>query len=390
MTPAARYQAAIEILDDIQSGKAAERALTSWGRRSRFAGSGDRAAVRDHVFEVLRQKQSLAILGGGAAGRQLVLGLLRKNGVPEVDVFTGQGHAPAALSDTERQAGRDLADVPDDVRLDCPAWLWPDFQRSLGAQVETILEALQSRAPVHLRVNLRKSDVESAIKALARDGIEVAAHPLSPTALEVRTGARKIRQSAAYVNGQVELQDAASQAVVDLLPKPTRVLDLCAGGGGKSLAIAAQSDAQVFATDINAGRMSDLPERLDRAGADIHLLEWDAVDASGPYDLVLVDAPCSGSGAWRRQPEAKWTLTPERLDELVAIQADVLNKAARLTAEEGNMAYVTCSMIDRENEQAIEQFVKRTPTWTRARTKQFTPVDGGDGFFIALLSRQKS
>ncbi|MEX0286685.1 MAG: RsmB/NOP family class I SAM-dependent RNA methyltransferase [Paracoccaceae bacterium] len=381
MTPAARIQAAIDILDDIGGGKPAEQALTGWARRSRFAGSGDRAAIRDHVFDVLRQRESCAAYGGGQGGRQLVLGLLRQTGVDPDTVFTGERFAPSILAEEERKQS-----APDVVPDDLPDWLRPYLERSLEDRLGAVAQALKHRAPVHLRVNLRKSSLQAAQDALLEDGIETQSHPAADMALEITDGPRKLRQSSAYKNGIVELQDAASQAVVAMLPlQPAhRVLDYCAGGGGKALAMAAAADVTVDAHDIAPDRMRDIPDRSARAGVRISRVDTQAL--RGPYDLILCDAPCSGSGSWRRAPEGKWRLTPERLTELTEIQDNILQKAAALTAPDGVLAYATCSLLRDENEDRIARFCA-AGEWVCDHDHRWYPDEGTDGFYLALLKR---
>jgi len=381
VTPAARVQAAIEVLDRIGPGLAAEQALTNWARGARFAGSRDRAAVRDHVYDVLRQRRSLAALGGGDSGRQAMLGLLRQSGVDPDTLFTGAGYGPSVLSDAERQAGR----APKGAEaLDLPDWLATRMIADLGPAAQDVAQALRSRAPVFLRVNPRAGSVAQAIQSLASEGIGTRPHPLSPQALIVIDNARRVAQSAAYLDGLVELQDAASQAVVDLLPlRPgQRVLDYCAGGGGKTLAMAARLSGPVDAHDANPARLRDLPVRAERAGAEVHITNR----PEGPYDLVLCDAPCSGSGAWRRSPEGKWTLTPEKLAAVQGVQAQILHDASQLVRPGGCLAYVTCSVLNSENVEQIQRFVSSDPRWTQGKSRQFLPEDGGDGFFVCCLT----
>ncbi|MDE4132184.1 RsmB/NOP family class I SAM-dependent RNA methyltransferase [Phaeobacter sp. QD34_3] len=389
MTPAARLQAAIEILDQVIEGAPAEKALTGWGRRSRFAGSKDRAAVRDHVFSALRSMRSHAVLGGTHSGRGLILGALREAGIDPDTMFTGQGHAPGPLSDQERQEPQPFGSPAE--ALDIPDWLWPSFSASLGEHAEAAARALRQRAPVHLRVNLCKSSVKEAIAALAAEGIVAQPHGASPTALQVTEGARKLRNAAAYQNGVVELQDAASQAVVDLLPLQDGMaaLDYCAGGGGKSLAMAAKAQIRLVAHDVDPGRMKDIPARAERAGARIDCVTSDKIAAMAPFDLVLCDAPCSGSGSWRRAPEGKWRLTPERLKEIRGLQAGILDEAAALVAPGGMLAYATCSMLKEENRDQVDAFLARTPGWQVLQERSWQVQDGTDGFYAALLTRTK-
>ncbi len=392
MTPAARIAAAIGILDRVLDGEAAERALTGWARASRYAGSGDRAAVRDLVYDALRRLRSLAALAGADApsGRALMLGYLRAAGQEPGSVFTGEGHAPASLHDAERTALRDAplpGALPELIALDCPDWLGPPLKESLGTEFAPVLKAMQNRAPVFLRVNAKRGDRDTIAARLSAEGITAAPHPLASFALEVTDGERKLRNSECYRDGFVELQDASPQAAVEALPlkRGMRVLDYCAGGGGKSLAIAARMDCDVTAHDADPRRMRDLPARAARAGTSIRIAQSDPRDQS--FDLVLLDVPCSGSGTWRRDPDAKWKLTPERLQELLRLQAEILDRGRMLVAPNGTLAYMTCSLLAAENTGQIADFLERHPDWRLVNERIFTPLQGGDGFYSAHLTR---
>jgi 16S rRNA (cytosine967-C5)-methyltransferase len=379
MTPAARLQAAIEILDTILAGKPAEQVLTNWARANRFAGSKDRAAIRDHVFDCLRCKLSFAHLGGRADGRGLVLGLLRDAGTDPAILFTGQGYAPAPLDDAD---AANPAEMPRAVALDCPGWVLPLLDSALGARADAVLGAMRQRAPIYLRVNIARTSVPEAAQSLVQDEIETQPVALAKTALLVTENARRVRQSEAFQTGLVELQDAASQAVIAALPELTgrRVLDYCAGGGGKALALAARG-ADVTAHDADPARMRDLPDRAARAQANIALQN----KPNGLFDLVLTDVPCSGSGAWRRAPEGKWALTPARLVQLQELQAQILAEAWEQVRPGGHLAYATCSMFGVENDLQVAAFVDQTACATLLWQRHFTPLEGGDGFFVALI-----
>ena len=386
MTPAARLSAASTVLDRVLAGAPAEQALTNWGRASRFAGSGDRAAVRDTVFAALRCRRSFAALGGSETGRGLVLGGLRAAGLDPATLFTGEGHAPAPLTDAEQQDHAPLAEL---VALDCPDWLSPALKHSLGADFAPVMRLLQHRAPVFLRVNRARLTREEAQARLAAEGIATTPHGLAPDALEVTENARKISGSSAYLEGLVELQDVASQAVAEAVPLAAgaKVLDYCAGGGGKTLALAARLPLRLFAHDVDPKRMRDLPERADRAGVKVRLLDTAALGREAPFDLVLADAPCSGSGSWRRDPEGKWRLTEERLGALCTLQAQIMDSCAALVAPQGRLAYATCSLLDDENRSQTASFLQRHPGWRLDQEHRLTPVQGGDGFYLAVLAR---
>lgn len=382
MTPAARISAAIDLLDKILAGQSAEHVLTAWGRSSRFAGSGDRAAVRDLVYDALRCRRSFAALGGGETGRHLILGGLRAAGQDGEDIFTGEGYAPAPIGPSD--VGRE----PDDVEeWDLPDWLIPKFRASLDEQAFPVAQSLRQRAPVFLRVNLGRCRPDQAIRSLAEDQIEAVPHPLASSALEVTSGQRKIQNSRAYLSGQVELQDAASQAVIEMLPlnDGMKVLDHCAGGGGKTLAMAARAKLALFAHDISPRRMKDLPERAKRAGIKVTLTE--TPERNAPYDLVLADVPCSGSGSWRRDPQGKWSLNEKTFSDLLTVQAGILDRISAMVSRGGTLAYATCSVLSEENSLQIRGFLERSPQWRLVAQRQFTPLDGGDGFFVAYLTQ---
>lgn len=393
MTPAARVASAIDILDQILAGTPAEKTLTTWARANRYAGSGDRAAIRDHVYDALRCRSSFASLGGAQTGgeqtgRGLMIGAIRAADGPLDQLFSGTGYGPAPLS--EQEAGFVVPDEqPEHIALDCPEWLVPMLKSSLGPDFEAAMGLMQSRAPLFLRTNLRIGTRDQALAALG-DG-DIAAQPddLSPTAIKVTHNPRRVQTSDAYRDGLVEIQDAASQAIVDQLPLKDGdyVLDYCAGGGGKSLAMAALADVFVTAHDENFQRMRDIPARAERANVSIARTRSEQDLADAQFDLVLCDAPCSGSGAWRRSPDAKWSLTPDRLKELQSLQLEILSKAQTYVAPGGTLAYATCSLLAEENSQSVQAFVQQAPEWQIQSDFSLTPLDGGDGFYLALLTR---
>ncbi|OCX67122.1 SAM-dependent methyltransferase [Thioclava sp. SK-1] len=384
MMPSARIQAAIEILDRVFGGEPAERVLTNWARGHRFAGSKDRAAIRDHVFDALRCRGSYAALGGGQSGRALMLGWARE--ADQLAMFDGVGHGPEVPTAQEHEHLSRPA--PHDLDLlDWPEWLRDDIAGALGDDFAQVSAAVRTRAPVFLRVNVARISRDDAQQVLAKQGVQTQPHLLADTALEITQGARRLRQTPAYLEGLVELQDASSQAAVAAIPlmPGQRVLDLCAGGGGKALAVAATTpSAQITAHDIDLKRMADIPTRAARAQAKIALAAPGQVGSD--YDMVLIDAPCSGSGTWRRTPDAKWRLTRAGLSDLVAVQRKLLSEGAQLLRPGGTLVYMTCSLLAVENSEQSDWFCSEFG-WTRSEEYHFTPVQGGDGFYYAALRK---
>lgn len=380
MQPAARVSAAIEVLDAILSGQSAEQALGRWGWANRYAGSKDRAAIRDHVFDALRCRRSFAWLGGAETGRGLMLGACRAAGTE--DLFDGSRHGPPTATADEN--GASLESAPRGVRGDVPDWLMAHFDTSLD-DADATMRVLRQRAGVFLRVNLARTTREATMDDLAAEGITTAPLLDVNTALEVTGNARKIAASSSYQNGAVELQDPASQEAILRLPLADglRVLDLCAGAGGKSLAMAALARVDLTAHDIDPRRMKDLGPRAKRAGARIVATGSPA----GLFDIVYVDAPCSGSGTWRRKPEAKWALTPDRLEELTRIQDDLIDQAVDLVTPGGVLAYATCSVFQAENGARIAAARSRHPGLVIEDTLALRPSAQHDGFYQVVFRK---
>jgi 16S rRNA (cytosine967-C5)-methyltransferase len=430
MIAAARISAAIEILADIEARRRPTAdALKDWGLAHRFAGSTDRAAIASLVFDALRRKASAAWIIGEATPRAIMLGALREvRSLSASDIAalcTGTGHAPAALTETERQRleSGDLADAPAHVRGDFPAWLAPYFARLYGPRAEEEGRALAARAPVDLRVNTLKASRDKALAALAH--LRAEPTPLSPVGLRLPLGADgrgpALKAEPAYLKGLVEVQDEGSQIATLLTGAEPgmQVLDLCAGAGGKTLALAAMmgNKGQIYATDSDGRRLAPIFARLERAGVrNVQVRapqgERDVLaDLEGRCDSVVVDAPCSGIGSWRRSPDAKWRIRPGALEQRMKEQDQVLEAASVFPKEGGRITYITCTLLAEENEDRIADFLRRHPDFLpleaghlarRAglpdlaeRVSPFGPglrltpaTTGTDGFTVAVLVRR--
>lgn len=404
MTPAARISAAIEVLDDILlRRRPASDALKDWGLSRRFAGSKDRAAIATLVYDALRRRASSAFAMGEESPRALVLGMLasvRGLAMEEIAALcSGENHAPDRL--TEQEARRliafDLAAAPDCVRADAPEWLWPSFAAGFGAEAVAEGEALAGRAPVDIRVNRLKASRDKILSELAHLGSERGAW--SPDAIRFLPGpdgrGPSLQSEPGFFEGVFEIQDEGSQLVTLLAgarPGQT-VVDLCAGAGGKTLALAAlmQGEGRLLATDLDSRRLAPLHDRLARSGAgnvEVRVPKsrgHEALsDVMGQADLVLVDAPCTGSGTWRRNPDAKWRVRPGALAERVKDQAEVLARAARLAKPGGRIAYITCSVLPEENDLAVEAFLARHAGFAPVPAAELLASEEGD---FALLAR---
>jgi 16S rRNA (cytosine967-C5)-methyltransferase len=377
----------------------ADAVASDYFRARRFIGSGDRRAVSDRVWRVIRTHRRLSWwLADRATPRLLAVASLLLEGGSLAD-FSGGRFAPAPLMPSEQAAVRrlegrrlDHPSMPDAVRLEVPDWL-------AGRIPAADLRALLEPAPLDLRVNLLKATREEARAALAAEGLDATPTPLSPWGLRLE-GRRQVTTGPAFRAGLVEIQDEGSQlvaALVDARPG-MRVADLCAGAGGKTLALAMtmQNRGQLVACDVAAARLDGAVRRLRRAGVhnvERHLLEpgdkWIKRRAQ-TFDRVLVDAPCTGTGTWRRNPDARLRLTETDLAELLPKQAAILDQAASLVRTRGRLVYATCSLLPEENEAQVTAFLARHPSFVLADDfLSLSPArHGTDGFFAAVLERR--
>ena len=387
MTPAARLQAAIEVLDEVlrsaeEGGAAADTLVGRYFKTRRYAGSKDRKAVRELVFRSIRRSAELP-----ASGRTAMLGLAVEE--PQLLELFGLPRGPDPVGPGEEPASAGIV----------PQWLVEQLSPLVGCEE---WHSLIERAPLDLRVNVARTSREAIFEQFP----DATPTPLSPWGVRLAVDTR-VDTHPAFEQGLIEVQDEGSQLIA-LACAPAagqRMLDLCAGAGGKSLALAAAAPgAEILATDSSRSRLSQLAPRARKAGAEIEerLLDpphelGELGDWRGQADLVLVDAPCSGSGTWRRNPEGRWRLTPQRLDLLVALQARLLDIGAELVRPGGSLVYAVCSLLTREGAGQMEDFLKRHSSWVPQETpipsgrldgvgKLLTPGhDATDGFFVARL-----
>ncbi len=426
-----RIQAAAEVLEDILERKTpATMALRDWGKAHRFAGSKDRSAIGNYVHDALRCKSSIAFRMDSEMPRALALGSAVFMGGKTVDklvqAFDGDKHAPAKLTQDEQaklDGSINIDGAPDWVQADVPEWIWPAFENSFAEDAIAEGQALTKRPPLDLRVNTIKSDLSRELGKLQPSGAKPC--DISPIGLRIDALSGdgrlpNIQIEEGYQTGGVEIQDEGSQIVSLLIDaKPgERVLDYCAGGGGKSLALAADMDNQgsVYGFDIDKRRLAPLYQRAQRAGAsiiDVRQPPSEGLkDLVGKMDRVLIDAPCTGVGTWRRKPDAKWRLNEEALQRRNNEQRSVLHSAKGFVRPGGLMFYVTCSILAEENEAQIYAFLEDNKNFTLLSagevweekfgadapkpwsadgcTLTLTPASTNtDGFFFAVMERQK-
>ncbi len=428
MRPGGRLAAAIEILADIEARhRPVAEALKDWGISNRFAGSGDRAAIGNLVYDALRWRLSTAWVMGEEAPRALVLGTVARHWAGGVEGLSGMigddAHAPQPLSpgEADRLATADISHAPDHVRADVPEWVAAMMQRAFGAEwiAEGAAQAL--RPPLDMRVNQLKADRDKVVKALAQ--FAAVPTPHSPDGLRIAATSSdrrhpNVQVEPAFQKGWFEIQDEGSQLAARMVGTKAgeQVLDLCAGGGGKTLALAAimANKGQILATDSDRGRLAPIFDRLKRAGtrnAQVRGAGTSLADIEGRMDAVLIDAPCSGTGTWRRRPDAKWRLSERALGERIAEQSALLDSAARFVKPGGRLVYVTCSFLPDENDERIAAFLAGTEgfrakpaadmiaaaglpaefagsAYATANGILLSPLKTGtDAFFVAVLER---
>jgi 16S rRNA (cytosine967-C5)-methyltransferase len=383
MTPAARLTAGIEILAALEKERRpAADALKAWGLTHRFAGSGDRAAIAGLVYDALRRRSSSAFIMGADTPRAIMLGMLKRERGLDTEAITkladSSQYAPEALTADERRRldAADLRGAPSHVVGDYPEWLEPYFVRAFGEDRAEEGAALASRAPLDLRANTLKGDREAVGEMVSDLGAEPTRW--SPWGLRIRLSADAkspaIHAEPSFRKGLIEVQDEGSQlaALLSAVKPGDQVVDLCAGAGGKTLALAAmmQNKGQLYATDDDKRRLVPIHDRLKRSGArNVQVRTPKSIggemdDLSGHMDVVLIDAPCTGTGAWRRNPDAKWRIRPGALEQRKKEQTEVLERAVPLLKAGGRIVYVTCSVLEEENGAQVQCFLTRYPQFS--------------------------
>lgn len=416
MTPAARAQAAIEILAALQNtAQPVDRFLRDWFRLRRYAGARDRAAVAERVYDIFRHRASYAWRMGSDHPRALVIASLMHENAQIPKIFDGSHYAPAPLNDAEMKALTTPPQQPPSLTVsgEFPDWLELELTRSLGNEVLPELQAMLSRAPIVLRANRLETTRDRVCRELAALGFAPQPTKFAPDGIRLNPGAglNALQKTELFKNGGFEFQDEGSQIVTCLVEAKSgqHVLDFGAGAGGKALALAAamQNHGLIDAFDVQAERMTPIAERAQRAGAIIIRTVANRASLAQDYDAVLIDAPCSGSGTWRRNPDAKWRLTAESLDKLHQVQAEILDRAAAHVRPGGRLIYATCSLLRSENEDAISAFLSRNcafrhialeSIWNRVFSTT-APLGSGhdfhgsplktgtDGFFASIMLR---
>jgi 16S rRNA (cytosine967-C5)-methyltransferase len=427
MTPAARFSAAIEVFADIdRRRRPAADALKDWGLLHRFAGSSDRASIASLVYDALRRRSSARWLMEDDGARATLLGMMMLQRNWTVDAIaslcSGGRFAPEPLSARERAAleARRLTEAPPQIQADVPDWLWSSFEATFETEAIAEGQALAGRAPLDIRVNLLKATRDKLLAELKDLDPSATVHSPLGIRIQPRTDGRgaAVQAEPSFHKGWFEVQDEGSQiAALLACAKPgEQVLDLCAGAGGKTLELAAAmgNKGQIYATDADKRRLMPMYQRLSRAGVrnvQVRPPRREAIDdLEGRLDLVLVDAPCSGCGTWRRNPDAKWRVRPNSLAERLKQQAELLSQGAAAVRPGGRLVYMTCSVLPDENDGAIEAFLRRGEAFKSippaqmaaaaglpalalhlsplGRGLQLTPLrTATDGFFIAMLER---
>ena len=392
--------AAISILDDFLDGKNLNSILFNWTKNNRYAGSSDRESIRNIVFDILRVKKTFTSVlekeKQPINGRALVFLYSVFYALNLNDIFTGQKYGPEKLSIFEKEFSKiskenikECFGVVDNI----PDFLTAEFKRSLGRKFKNAMRLLEKRAPISIRVNPLKSDISSILECLSLEGIEGKKSKIVRYGIDIIGNPRRLTQIQAFKDGCFEVQDLHSQKIIEDLPldEHTKVLDYCAGAGGKILSIACslKGNGKFYIHDIDEKKLKEADLRAERAGVKFKRLEVEKLqNYRCSFDYIVADVPCSGSGAWRRNPQQKWRITPESLNEILTRQTVILDEVKDLLKKNGYIFYITCSLLKIENEEVIENFLMDNKHFRLLNKKNITIDDSGDGFFCAVLQKK--
>ncbi len=416
MTPSARIQAVIEIVAEVlATPRPADTLASAYFRNRRFIGSKDRQSISSRLYRIMREYHRLGWWitrsGSEVNARTLVIAAVmlgkEHNAASVETAFTGEKYAPEQLSPAEKKLmlsleGQNLEhpDMPLREKLECPEWAFDSLRQALGDRFEKEMSAMLTAAPLDLRINTIKTNRDDVLDQLKEDGMDAHAGKTSPLCVRV-FGRPPISQHFLYKEGYIEIQDEGSQmvAVVADAKPGEQVVDFCAGAGGKTLALGASMNnkGRLVAMDVLGGRLMRAKERFRRAG--LHNIETRELTSErdkfvkrheGHFDLVLVDAPCTGTGTWRRDPDKRWRMLGPGITALVPLQKNILESAMRMVKPGGRLVYATCSLLPEENENQVDAFLAAHPDFSRARDDlKLSPAQNDtDGFFASVMTRK--
>ena len=395
-----RANAAIFILDEFLAGQNLNAILSKWTKANRYAGSSDRESIRDIVFDILRVKKTFTFILNKEKqvinGRALVFLYSVYYSLPLNDIFTGQKYGPDKLNNYENEFSEIAKENNErgfEVIDNIPDFLLTEFQRSLGSKFGNVMRLLEKRAPVSIRVNVHKSDVSSILEVLSLEGIEGKKAKKVRNGIEIFGNPRRLTQLQAFKDGYFEVQDLHSQKTIEGLPikEDTKILDYCAGAGGKILNIASllKGNGRFFVHDLDKKKLIEADLRAKRAGIKLKRLNAENMEQHhNSFDYILADVPCSGSGTWRRNPQQKWRITSDSLEEILNRQITILNEVKDLIKKNGLLFYITCSLLKIENEEVVDDFLIQNKNFSLSNKENITIDTQGDGFFCAVLQKK--
>ncbi len=396
----ARANAAIFILDEFLAGQNLNVILSRWAKSNRYAGSSDREAIRNIVFDILRVKKTFTFILNKEKqlvnGRALVFLYSVFFSLPLNDIFTGQKYGPDKLNIYEREFSEIVKENIDrgfEVIDNIPDFLINEFKRSLRSKFNNVMRLLEKRAPVSIRVNALKSDLSTILEVLSLEGIEGKISKKVGYGIDIIGNPRRLTQIRAFKEGYFEVQDLHSQKTIEGLPinENAKILDYCAGAGGKILSIACllKGNGRFFVHDTDKKKLIEADLRAKRTGIKLKRLNIENMQKyHSSFDYILADVPCSGSGAWRRNPQQKWRITPSSFKEILNRQITILNEVKDLIKKSGFLFYITCSLLKIENEDVVDEFLTQNKNFSLLIKENIIIDAHGDGFFYAVLQKK--